>query len=80
MSSKGKEKVVNQEGSEKTVKGKGESSRQETVNEENTVGGNVEGFIEITERFDDYDEIEFLGEEYNVPEDEDDSDVNVHDK
>ncbi|KAK4281176.1 hypothetical protein QN277_012700 [Acacia crassicarpa] len=78
MSSKGKEKMVDQEGSESTVKGKGESSRQdEAVNEEYIVPSNVEGFIELTEPADDYDEIEFLGEEYNVPEEEEDSDVNV---
>ncbi|KAK4279329.1 hypothetical protein QN277_011126 [Acacia crassicarpa] len=43
-------------------------------------GKENEGFIEETGQSDDYDEIEFLGEEYNVPEDEEDSDVHVFDK
>ncbi|KAK4253630.1 hypothetical protein QN277_010278 [Acacia crassicarpa] len=49
-------------------------------NEEDIVRSNVEGFIELKGPSDDYDEIEYLGSEYNVPEDGEDSDVNVIDK
>ncbi|KAK4258567.1 hypothetical protein QN277_005004 [Acacia crassicarpa] len=79
MASKAKDKDVNEEGSENTMKEKGESAIQETVNEEYNVPANVEGFIELRGLSDSYDEIEFLGEEYNVPKDAEDSDVIVLD-
>ncbi|KAK4270721.1 hypothetical protein QN277_019496 [Acacia crassicarpa] len=51
-------------------------------NEDDMVGGNVEGFIE--ERgpgpSDDYDEIEYLGSEYDILDDDKESDVDVVNK
>ncbi|KAK4268511.1 hypothetical protein QN277_025161 [Acacia crassicarpa] len=49
-------------------------------NEEDIVRSNVEGFIELREPTYDYDEIEYLGSEYNGSDDEEQNDVNVCDK
>ncbi|KAK4257633.1 hypothetical protein QN277_007196 [Acacia crassicarpa] len=74
MASKGNDKVVNEES------GNGEDASQQKGNEDYIVPANVEGFIEERQPIDDYDEIEYLGSEYDVPEEDEGSDVNVFDK